>query len=40
VGRCPDSHIRWLIWQTTGEGGITAVRGAPTGGVTRAAATS
>jgi hypothetical protein len=39
VGRCPDSHIRWLIWQTTVEGGLIAVRGAPTGGVARPVAT-
>jgi hypothetical protein len=28
VGECPVSHIRWLAWQTTPEGGFLAIRGA------------
>lgn len=28
IGECPISHIRWLAWQTTPEGGFLAVRGA------------
>jgi hypothetical protein len=39
VARCPISHISWLGWQTTPEGGLIAVRGAPTGGVAWSAAT-